>query len=53
MSSVQCLKQTFMTEQGLEIMKGHWLNVIRVWTLGFLAGVATATDSSLISYSAV
>lgn len=32
-------------------MKGHWLKVIRVWTLGFLAGVATDTGSSLISYS--
>lgn len=51
MSSVQCLKQTFMTEQGLNIMKGHRLKVIQVWTLGFLAGVATAADSDLISYS--
>lgn len=32
-------------------MKGHWLKVIRVWTLGFLAGVMADTGSSLISYS--
>lgn len=32
-------------------MKGHWLKVIQVGPLGFLAGVRTDTGSSLISYS--
>lgn len=51
MSGFQGLKQEFLTEPGLDIMKGHWLKVIQVWTFGFLAGVMTDTGSGLISDS--
>lgn len=40
-----------MTEAGLDIMKGHWLKIIRIWTVGFLTGVTTEGDSCLIRYS--
>lgn len=49
MSHFHGLKHKFMTEQGLDIMKGHWLKVIRVRTVGFLASVATDAGSCLIS----
>lgn len=41
MSRLRGLRQKLMTEVDLDKMKGHWLKVIHVWTLGFLTDVTT------------